>query len=744
MANVVSVAGLRVQTDLWWGWLALVFLLTGLTLAWLYRRLYRLYPRAQATTLLALKLAAASVLLLGLLRPALVREERDLASARVMLLIDESRSMSTRDGALDTTRLDDAGKIAFDTVLARLKRKLSVETVAFSNTVRAVEDAGELNAAGEGTDIVNALLESAKRFAGSGRVGAFVLVTDGGDESVVESSFTAGAPVYSIAIGADLNQFDDLRIARVEHPDQVDAQTQFEIQVEVSASGKSDFLKSVGNPLLTLTENGKVVTTQSVPLSNENRQSTVTLRVQAPENGAHRYHLQLPVFKSEPAPLNNERDFVVEVRDPSLRVLYYASELGQDYKPLRNALKADPGIEFIGLLRTGPDRVLLQGQRSDDKIENSFPESIETLRKFKCLILGNCEAHDFSAAALKAMEQYVTEGGAIVVTGGPRAFGNGGWARTPLAAIFPWQIASSEPPFRQEEIAVELTPLGRAHPIFSGISGIGAATGRLSQIEGYNTPGPLRPGAQGLLVAAMASGERPAIIAVNHYGKGKALGIASNTLWKWSTAGGEGAKAYDAFWRQAARFLTSSKDDGSLLKLTADKQGRYRAGSRANVTARVLDRSLQPLSGATISASLKRLDGSVIRPIAFREDKTAGSYCGEVDLTATGDYRLQVSASDAKGVLETRELLLPVGVGANEGSHLSVNFLYLEELAAKSGGAVRAQEHADELVDLVLAGVKAKTHYREISLLWDSPIYFLLFAALMILEWIARRRMNLI
>jgi hypothetical protein len=57
---------------------------------------------------------------------------------------------------------------------------------------------------------------------------------------------------------------------------------------------------------------------------------------------------------------------------------------------------------------------------------------------------------------------------------------------------------------------------------------------------------------------------------------------------------------------------------------------------------------------------------------------------------------------------------------------------------------MRSQDEVNELVDLVLEGINAKVSYREVSLLWDSPLYFLVFLGLMTAEWIARRRMNLI
>ena len=123
---------------------------------------------------------------------------------------------------------------------------------------------------------------------------------------------------------------------------------------------------------------------------------------------------------------------------------------------------------------------------------------------------------------------------------------------------------------------------------------------------------------------------------------------------------------------------------------------------------------------------------------------TAGTYTAQVPLDSAGTYRLQASASDAKGVLETRELLLEVGAGQDEGAHLALNKAYLEELASRSGGLVKDSDHVNDLNEAVLSSIKPKIRVKELSLLWDSPAFYLLFVGLMTAEWIVRRRMNMV
>jgi hypothetical protein len=145
-----------------------------------------------------------------------------------------------------------------------------------------------------------------------------------------------------------------------------------------------------------------------------------------------------------------------------------------------------------------------------------------------------------------------------------------------------------------------------------------------------------------------------------------------------------------------------------------------------------------------LAATLQRLDGGPSVPATFAPTGRPGAYAAQLDLPERGAYRLRVGASDAQGLLETRELLLETGAGGAEGSRAAVNRPYLEQLAEKTGGLVVGPEQAGELAAAVLRGVKAEVRRRETSLLWDSPYFFLLFAGLLTAEWLLRRKMNLV
>ena len=131
--------------------------------------------------------------------------------------------------------------------------------------------------------------------------------------------------------------------------------------------------------------------------------------------------------------------------------------------------------------------------------------------------------------------------------GGEASFGRGGYAGTPLAGLMPWSIGTHEPEMQRGRFPVSVPAAAADHPIVNGIAALLAehagegrdaragdgsadpAAAARASIESVNLPGNLRPGAVVLLHAAAGSHIVP-VVAVQTVGKGRTLGIGSNTL----------------------------------------------------------------------------------------------------------------------------------------------------------------------------------------------------------------------
>ncbi len=69
------------------------------------------------------------------------------------------------------------------------------------------------------------------------------------------------------------------------------------------------------------------------------------------------------------------------------------------------------------------------------------PNSLIEFNAYDAVVLCNVPSYDFSQQQLDAMKAYVEDsGGGLVMTGGPDAFGAGGWIGTPVEEVLPVQL----------------------------------------------------------------------------------------------------------------------------------------------------------------------------------------------------------------------------------------------------------------------------------------------------------------
>lgn len=88
------------------------------------------------------------------------------------------------------------------------------------------------------------------------------------------------------------------------------------------------------------------------------------------------------------------------------------------------------------------------------------------LKDFSVVVLANVALPALPGPVQQGLMQYVNDGGAILITGGPQSFGSGGYQA--VASILPFQIRSAgdwrATPFRPP------VPLQPGHPILAGVN----------------------------------------------------------------------------------------------------------------------------------------------------------------------------------------------------------------------------------------------------------------------------------
>jgi hypothetical protein len=150
------------------------------------------------------------------------------------------------------------------------------------------------------------------------------------------------------------------------------------------------------------------------------------------------------------------------------------------------------------------------------------------LKDFSVVVLANIAFSALPDPVQQGLVEYMSAGGALLITGGSQSFGSGGYQA--VASIIPFQIRSAGDwrftPFRPP------VPIQPGHPILAGVTFITvgnlndmnprADATEILQAAGHGAAGPLAPGR-----ASGGGGSYPyPLIAELSVGAGRVIGIA--------------------------------------------------------------------------------------------------------------------------------------------------------------------------------------------------------------------------
>ena len=726
-------------------WCGVLFLAVGAWTWFIYRRMVRRVGQGRANWLLAPKLIVLLLLLIALLDPVSAIQKYDAARGKLLAVIDTSTSMDVADD------YHQARAVRAREIVARWRKALptgiQVDELEFDTSVRKA--GGTPKAGVRETDLGGCLVSLAERGDISSYLGV-ALLTDGGDEAI-EPVALPKVPLSVVAVGADPTGWNDLALADMQCPQTAEKDVDFEILADLAARAGhgQGFAAKLARVRVTLeretaTNAWEKVSEQSVDLSN--LRARVKLPAKSGQVGVQRYRVAVEPLNGELSTLNNSRVVVVNIQKKALRVLYFSRDLGQEFKVLRNELGRDPGISFTALFRTAGDRFTLQGDRvaGDDALLRGFPEDKKGLETYDVIVIGSFPAEDCSPRQTEAMVQFVEAGGTAIFLGGDRSFGRGGYAQTSLAVLFPWRVSGSEPEPEHGTFPVRVPPMGIGNPILATVEEAVAQGG--ATIDTVNVVSDLKPGATPLLGAQVGPRDLP-LVALQPFGKGKVMAIASNTLWRWATQPEPLRSAYGLFWRQAVRVLTGKVEGGQNLAVRWDKDF-YRPGEQAVAELRVLGSGV---GAPRFNARLTRLrtygesnaaqtaTPAVVEPVPGQPQ----TFSLKLRFRERGEYGLRLTAYQGERVLETYEKDFLVAPLVAEGSRLEVDEAFLKLIATRGGGVYLREAEADGLAARFTKQHTRRLTVQESSIVEAGPWFAGVFLGLLVIEWIVRRKMGL-
>jgi hypothetical protein len=503
----------------------------------------------------------------------------------------------------------------------------------------------------------------------------------------------------------------------------------------------------------------------------------VRLTYQPTEPGEKVYEIETPVQEDEVEKDNNRLVKAVSVKENRLiKVLYVEGYRRYEFHFLKtlleresNRVKGNKTVELkVLLLDADPGYAT-----SDRSALAEFPTRKE-LEAFDVVILGDVNPEgDFRGKRideyLKDLAWFVTErGGGLLMIAGER-YAPLAYKNSPLKDVLPIDV-TAEPgkdADRVDGYRLDLTPIGRGHPIFRFTPNEKENEeiwSRLREMywwaEGY---APKRA-AEVLAVhptlkradrkkadrdkadaglADPAGLDRHPLVLQQFVGSGRSMFFGFNETWRWGFREDQGR--YNQFWIQTVRYL--SRNRLGKVDLRLDRQTPYRRGEPIKVTVRFPD-DQRPPPNVPVKVVVERKGPakgerqvSTIELVQLEGSLT--TFEAVVTQTPEGEYQFWLSEPALPDPKPRAECKVTAPPGEMYG--LRMNQSDMEAAAEETQGKFYNLASADKLLqDLKVGNRVSLSSSGPPALLWNHVSLFLVALLLLTTEWLLRKRQNLL
>ena len=701
--------------------------------------------RRDRIILAVLRIGVFAVLAFCLLRPQLVIPSMVPQRSYVAVLIDDSRSMKVPDEA-DEPRTEFVARAfgAESDLINSLSERFRIRYYRFSSDIERTTGVTDMTYTGRATHIGRAIDRVRDDMAGMPLSGV-VVVTDGADNSrdgLAQSLLpmkASGVPVYTVGVGRE-ELPRDIQVTRVETPESVLAGSSLVVDVVVKQTGYAG--RKVN---LNVEDAGRIVDQQEITLPADGQAMTVRVSFTATETGARRFRFRIRPEENEVIQDNNQQEAVIRVESGRQKILYFEGEPRFELKFIRRAVADDAGLQVVALQRTAQNKFLRLDVDTPTELETGFPTTREELFRYRAIILGSVEASFFSHDQLQMISEFVSRrGGGLIALGGRHAFGEGGWAGTPVDDVLPVVLTDGTPERPVfTEVKVRPTRAGLSHPATQLSENEAAARtmwDKLPPLTVVNAVYNTKPGATTLLTGSAGNREH-VVLAYQRFGRGLSMALPVQDSWMWQMHADIPVDdmTHETFWRQLLRWLVSDVPAPIVARVTPD---RASPDEPITIRAEVDDSAFMRVNDARVVATVVQPDGESLNVPLEWDVSADGEYRASFQPTQTGLHEVRVQATRGEASLGTAVAFADVAESDAEYFDAGMNAPALRRIAEETGGRFYTRASIDKLAEDITYTGRGETITEEKDL-WDMPIVFLLLVSLIGAEWAFRKSRGL-
>ena len=697
------------------------------------------------------------LLLLLLWEPAITVAELKSQQNIIAVLVDDSRSMAIADAGADgkTAREAAAVKTLEDGVLTGLGKKFQTRVYRLDAGLTRLDktnDAGKSDAglgglvAGAGPNAgathINAGLRQLVAETSDLPVGAVVLLSDGAENSggidveTINALHNRRLPVHTIGLGKE-RPAHDLEIDDAVVAAKAMADSRMTAVVSFHQHGYAG-----QKATLDVKDGDKLLATKEVTLEKDGAGESETMFFNSGAAGVKSVGFVLEPLPGEENAANNGVTRLLDVSAEQKRILYVEGEPRWEFKFIRRAEAQDKGVDIVSMLRTTENKIYRQGIADPSELADGFPTKAEDLFKYQAIVLGSVEAQYFTPTQMELLREFVDKrGGGLLFLGGRSSLGDGGWASSSLADLFPTFLPNEKGTFHRDPATVQLTAAGAQSPITRVLDDRALNVERwrkLPYLADYQDPGSPKPGAT--VLAQMVAGRTMPLLVTQNYGHGRTAVLATSGTWRWQMSSALDDPSHDLFWQQLLRWLAA--DSPGQVVATMPQQTLMDTG-RVQMTVVARDNQFTPAADAHVSAHVIGPDGMLAVVDATPVPNTPGTYALDWTAEKPGSYVAEVTAGQGSKELGKDVVDFRREDGVAENFHTEQNRELLQKLSEETGGrywTANEMERLPKEISYSEAGISV----RDTKELWDMPVVFLALLGLMSADWLLRRKWGVV
>lgn len=583
---------------------------------------------------------------------------------------------------------------------------------------------------------------------------AIVLLTDGqtteGEPLTKAAELAArkGVPLYTVGLGSS-EPARDLELTELLVDDVVFVDDIVRFQAKLLARGFQGEKLAVRllekDPANPDPRAARLIESLEVEAPADGQPRRVELSHRPREKGERAFVLEVQPRPREIQVENNRIERVVTIRKEKLKVLLVDSEPRYEFRYLKNYLEREESIDLsVVLLSSDPEY-----SEQDRSAMPTFPAAKDDLFTFDVVILGDADPGFLTRSQMENLSEFATEkGGGILFIAG-EAFNPLAYRGTPLEFLLPIDLADARNPTAVGNALAsyrpELTLEGRSSPIFRLGDTEASSTQiwqSLPELYWYFEAPRKKPGA--LVLAehpSVAGSDGKLALDLYHFaGRGKAMFHAFDDTWRWRFRSGD--RYFGRFWVQAIRFLARSRLAGQRQAEIQTDHNRYERGQPIQIRVRFPNPGLAPTNGS-VTVQIER-NGLGPRKLALSQvSGTRNVFEGTWPQAPEGYYEIRLLPPP---VLDPPipPATIRVDAPASEFERVQMNEPELIRVSAATGGKFYTPLTAGSLLEDLPRPLPVPLDTDPPIPLWNTWPVFALFLSLITLEWVLRKRRQMV